>query len=206
MTWIRQATGRAVIVQNPSSNSNGGMAPVGLGPGPDGAHITVTDNGPQKQGLDLLQRVRMEICAGNTNLARHMVEDVRKGPYGLQADADALLRLIDTEELEQRRHEARRTLDAGHSAFLRRDDTTARLILASIDIKMLEPDQQTRLREDMSVPEMQPRDISPTGVAQGPDSGTSRLTEDSPEAKWAQQTKAITEVVFQKFRNDGLTA
>ena len=43
-------------------------------------------------------------------------------------------------------------------------------------------------------------------MAQGPDSGTSRLTEDSPEAEWAQQTKAITEVVFQKFRNDGLTA
>jgi type II secretory pathway component GspD/PulD (secretin) len=206
LTWVRQAQAQSAVALAPPQNP-GGLLPAD----PAVVRTNVTDGGPQAQGRDLLAKVRMEIRAGNTNAARRLAEQIRQGPYALQAEADAMLRSIDAEEFEQRCREARRTFDAGNSAFLRRDYSHARLILQSLDPRMLENDQQARLRELMAVPEMQSADPS-TGIARtsipgssaGTDSpGRASVSDDSREASFLQQAKAMHEVKFQKLRDEG---
>lgn len=203
--------GRLTAMRGPKAPTAvaGAVPPV---PG-DIAKVSVTDGGPQNQGRDLLAKARLEIRAGNSNLARRLVEDVYRGPYGLQSEAEAMLRSIDAEEFEQKKRDARRTFEAAESAFRRREYTYAGSILRSIDPKLLDADQQARMRELSAVPELRQVSATGTAVAQGPKPATPGAPtapavkapgDESPEASYLKQVKDLQEVKYQKLRTQGL--
>ncbi len=201
LTWVRQTRGTAVA-----------QAP-GAGVQQVGARANATDGGPQGQGQRLLDQARMEIRAGNTGAARRMVEQVYAGNFGMKTEAENLLRSIDVEEYEQKRREQQRTFDAADSAFKRGDYQVAGRLLRVIDAKMLTEKQQGRMRELMTVPEMQPDRLSPQVVAQGPTAvpgagATQHVSDggDSREANYLKQVEGLREVKFQKMRDQEFKA
>ncbi len=217
LAWVRKTRTQGAAV---ATNTMPSLPPPAVPsvPNPDVARVSVSDGGPQNQGRELLAKARLEIRAGNTSLARHLVEDVYRTPgYGLQADAEAMLRSIDTEEFEQRRRDTRRTFEAGESAFRRRDYAYSSSVLRSLDPKMLEPEQQARMRELMAVPEMRQGPAAGMAVAQGPApttvapgvplpaaAGKVPGAETSPETSYLEQVQAMREVKFKKLREQGL--
>jgi type II secretory pathway component GspD/PulD (secretin) len=203
LAWVRQTRGSSVAQAGP-----GGVQRVE-------ARAHVTDGGPQVQGQQLLDQARMEIRAGNTGAARRLVEQVYAGNLGLRTEAENLLRSIDVEEYEQKRREQQRTFEAANSAFKRGDYPIAGRLLRVIDAKMLTPDQQGRMRELMTLPELQPERVAPVMVAQGPgpDAGpgaaaTQNVNDggDSREANYLKQVEGMREVKFQKMRDQEFRA
>jgi type II secretory pathway component GspD/PulD (secretin) len=201
LAWVRQARGQTGVAGNTTPGRSN----------PDIVRTTVSDGGPQNRGRELLAKARLEIRSGNTNAARRLVEEVYKGPYGLQTEAENMLRSIDTEEFEQRRREARRTFEAGNSAFRRGDYKHAAIIFRSLDHKLLDERQQARLREVMAVPEI--ASVAPPeglALAPPPDTPPDKVkapgTGDSPEANYLKQVQALQELKFQKLREQGLSA
>jgi hypothetical protein len=125
-------------------------------PGQEVVSSSLTSRTPAQQGQSLLEKARMELRRGETGTARRMAEEACSGPYGVRDQAVALLRSIDAEEFNQRRLLANRTFDAARSAWLRHDYAIAGNMLAGIDPKLLDPARQSRLREILMTPEMQP--------------------------------------------------
>jgi type II secretory pathway component GspD/PulD (secretin)/tetratricopeptide (TPR) repeat protein len=171
----------------------------------------------QQHGKHLLNQARMEIRAGQTVTARRLAEQAYSGPYGVQEEAAQVLRSIDTEEFQQKLLTANRTFEAGLLAFQRREYSRAATIFRQIDPQLLTPDKQSRLREIMLAPEMQPTALIPVahkdqaslpGRAHVTDTvpdGSTGMTRSHPaEGDYAQQVKALQEVQFQKLRVDGL--
>src|SRR5262249_53300936 len=108
-----------------------------------------------------------------TATARRLAEEAFSGNYGVQDDAQALLRSIGAEETNQRMLDNTRTFDAAVQAFDRGDFQKAGVLFSSIDRFMLDPGRQTRFREIMQTAQMQPtnpdrRLPAATTVAQGP--------------------------------------
>ncbi len=160
------------------------------------------------QGPLLLEQARMELRAGQTANARKLAEEAFKGPFGVQSQAEAMLRTIDAEEIGQRQLAAEHAYDAGLGAFQRRDYTQAAVILQGLDAHLLEPGKQQRLKEMMMTPElcvatgMKPAKTAVTQVgAQG--AGVARAS-DTPEQDYAKQVQAMQEIKFQQMRDEGL--
>jgi type II secretory pathway component GspD/PulD (secretin) len=203
LDWVRRARGITVAQGRPN-------VPVQQVE----ARVNATDGGPQAQGQRLLDQARMEIRAGNTSAARHLVEQVYSGNFGLKADAENLLRSIDVEEYEQNRREQQRTFAAGESAFKRGDFQFAGRIFRTVDVKRLEPGQQDRLREIMKLPEMQPdHSTPPVGKGPAPAPGPDGLAaanatdmDDSRERSLLMQTEALREIKMQKMRDQEFRA
>jgi type II secretory pathway component GspD/PulD (secretin)/tetratricopeptide (TPR) repeat protein len=100
-------------------------------------------------GRDILNKARMEIQRGQCESARRLATEVHNGPYGLQADAIALLRTIDVEEHNQRVLAANRNFDAGEAAYRGKDYRQATAIFTQVDATLLSPDKKERLRTIM---------------------------------------------------------
>lgn len=114
------------------------------------------DTDPNQQvGRDKLDRALLELKAGNTHVARRLAEEVYDPRYGVQAEALAMLRSVDAEEHNQAILASHRNAEAGLEAFKRRDYRQARSILASVDVRLLNPQLQNLLREVVAGPEMQ---------------------------------------------------
>jgi type II secretory pathway component GspD/PulD (secretin) len=200
---------------------------VGYQPGMVGKSVA-TDQAPpggqQEEGARLLRAARLELRRGSTETARKIAEKAYRGPYGIQVEAEAVLRDIDREEFNQKCLTANRTFEAGQQAFNRRDYGQAAAIFRAIDPHLLEKDSQARLKEYMAIPEMQPRVIQQTGAVQPPDGapgnlpilnrtpsdgfGSAQATDKgtSPEAAYATQVQALQDVKFQALRHKGLQA
>jgi type II secretory pathway component GspD/PulD (secretin) len=135
---------------------------------------TVTTN----HGRVLLDKARMELRKGQLSAARQMTEEAWRGNYGVQEEAAALLRSIDTEQFNQNRLQAQRSFDAAMSAFNRGDAAHAGTLLSAIDYRLLDPARQARLREVMNTPQMQPghRAAEPVGVARATDQNPGTAT------------------------------
>lgn len=171
---------------------------------------------PPGVGGDMLQRARVELRSGHTEVARRLAEEVYRGNYGLKAEAEAVLRDIDREEANQNMLTALRTFDAGQQAFNRHDYAQAGAILRTIDVRLLDPSRQARLKELMTVPEMQPRNVQQAaavgvtpnapGMARASDVAPMPQGAPSPEASFATQVQALREVRFAELRERGLAA
>ena len=97
----------------------------------------------------MLGKARLELRRGETETARRLAVEVFNGPYGLQKDAESLLRSIEAEEYAQRRNSANRSFDAALAAYTNRDYTQATAVLREIDRNMLTPDKQSRMADMM---------------------------------------------------------
>lgn len=214
VAWVRQVRDRAMAAATPAPAPPQAPVPVIM---PAAHRDVVAVNPAQRQGLELLEKARLELRNGNAVNARRLGEEAYKGPYAVQPQAEALLRSVDAEEFNQRRLVANRTYEAGNSAFQRRDYAQAAAVLRTVDLTMLEQDKQARYRELMRTPEMQKLmpvsaqvPMAPPGAPEAPGralaSDQPQLRPLSPEQSFSQQVSAMQEVQFQKLRNDGLQA
>ncbi|HZT81403.1 MAG TPA: hypothetical protein VFA26_14330, partial [Gemmataceae bacterium] len=172
---------------------------------------------PAGQGARLLADARNELRSGKITLARRLAEDAYRNHAEVRAEAEGVLRMIDIEEHNQARLEAERTFDAAVSAFNRRDWDHAGRLFRSFDPRLLDGTRQARLKEYMSVPEMQPHaaplaqaspavgspapgGIKPTVLTGPGDVGRAVATDTSREAEFARQTAAMQNVKFQALQ------
>ncbi len=180
---------------------------------------------PQNQGQDMLAKARLELQSGETESARRLAEQVAQGPYGLQAEALAILRTVGAEEYNQRRLQSSRTFDAALAAYNRRDFRTASVLVQSVDPNNLDESRRNRLREMVMTAEMgggKPPVVqvqatgdpglpavpalpgaAPAAPQLGEQPGFARA-EDHSRDSLISQTQAMQQVKFQKLRQDGL--
>src|SRR5207247_1414617 len=80
--------------------------------------------------------------------------------FGVQDEAQRLLRSISAGELNEQILEARRTFDAGVEAFLSKNFQRALFLFQAIEPTLLPDQYQARLRDFMSMREMDPRNFA----------------------------------------------
>jgi type II secretory pathway component GspD/PulD (secretin) len=212
---------RRCIAQAPGGVSAPAVQ-VGYQPGMVGKAVVSDQPADQQgEGARLLREARLELRRGQTEIARKIAERAYRGQYGVQIEAEAILRDIDREEFNQKCLTANRTFEAGQQAFNRRDYGQAAAIFRAIDPHLLEKENQARLKEYMAIPEMQPRLIQQTAAVQpadgtpgslpilnrapGDSAGSAQATDKglSPEASYAAQVQALQDVKFQALRERG---
>jgi type II secretory pathway component GspD/PulD (secretin) len=185
-----------------------GMPANGLG------HETMTTT-ESNQGQALLDKAREELRKGDTDGARRLAVEAYNGPYTVRDQADAVLHSIDAEEISQKSLAASRSYEAGLTAYQRHDYALAGTIFQSVDVQLLPPDKQAKMRELLQLPEMQSR-VAQAGLKAGAAtndtaSGAARINDNAVQHKrapleetYSQQVQALQEVQFMKLRDDGL--
>jgi type II secretory pathway component GspD/PulD (secretin)/tetratricopeptide (TPR) repeat protein len=218
------ATGTAALpVPPPSAAGQTGQKPVLPAP-PIPARVSQAQatwpapaESPAAAGKSKLDQARLELRKGETENARRLAAEVYSGPYGLQVEAENMLRSIDAEEFNQRILAANRAYDAGRSSFHRREFAQASTIFRTLDMQLLSAEKQAKLKELMQLPEMQQRSLNQVAAkspahAQGTEPGRARVGDLAPpaaasaEESFAKQVQAMQEVKFQKLRQEGLQA
>ncbi len=205
-------------IGNPPAVGIGEPPPLGPNPGPV-AEAPGSAGADAQLGRDKLNSAFLELKAGNTRMARRLVEEVFDAKYGVQQDAAALLRSIDAEEDNQLILANQRNADAGLQAYMRRDYRTARSILASVDVRLLSPQLQNSLREVAASSEMQPQeqslpdgrgsDVQVAGSPAGPGAAPGRaqagdLPPGDRPGDLIEDYQAMEEIQFQKLRSQWL--
>jgi type II secretory pathway component GspD/PulD (secretin)/tetratricopeptide (TPR) repeat protein len=176
---------------------------------------------PSNQGQVLLEKARLELRKGETNMARRMCEEAITGNFGVRDEAMALLRTVDAEEFNQKRLAANRAFDAAEAAYRRREYSQSSAMIGATNTGLLSADRQARLREISMTPEMR----AVTGVARASDmtnakpqmtsakpqgsvmltSGTGRATaSDKSDGGVLDQYKQRQKILFEQLRADGL--
>jgi type II secretory pathway component GspD/PulD (secretin)/tetratricopeptide (TPR) repeat protein len=166
-------------------------------------------------GRRLLDDARRELQRGKLEIARRMAETAMDPIYGLQKEAADLIRSIDQEEVNQKILISNRNADAVRDAYINRDFRQAATISRSIDWRSLSEDRKNRLKEILSMPEMQaalngkdapataPGKATITDLAKAPDvpaaPGGAPATGDDFE-----RFRGLEEVAFIKLRDDGI--
>jgi type II secretory pathway component GspD/PulD (secretin) len=144
-------SGQSLEIPNPNSAGEGVVKVGGDQPARENSEPT-----PRDQGLALLAKARLELSHGETRSARKLAETALAGSYGVNAEAQAMLRKIDCEEWNQAGLVANRSFDAALAAYNRQEYVQAARIIDSIDGRRLDAVQAARLKEIVMMPEMQP--------------------------------------------------
>ena len=95
----------------------------------------------------MLDKARMELRRGQTDMARQIVTEVHNGPFGMQREALLVLRSIEVEEHNQRVLTANRSYDAGMTAFRNKDYVQADAIFRQVDVGLLAADKKQQFKE-----------------------------------------------------------
>jgi type II secretory pathway component GspD/PulD (secretin)/tetratricopeptide (TPR) repeat protein len=173
-------------------------------------------SGARQDGQALLDKAREQLRKGDTDGARRLAVEAFNGPFGVRDQADAVIHSIDAEEISQKSLAANRSYEAGLTAFQRKDYALAGSIFQSVDVVLLPPEKQAKLRELLQLPEMQTR-VTQTGLKGGmatsettagatrvSDGGDNKPKRAPLEETYSQQVQALQEVQFQKLRDEGL--
>src|SRR5205823_1853187 len=72
-------------------------------------------------GEQLLQQARMAFKAGRNAEARRLAEEAFDPKYGVQPQAEMMLRCVEIEEFEQKRLDSDRAFAAAYDAYLRKE-------------------------------------------------------------------------------------
>ena len=118
-------------------------------------HLAQANAVPQKQGLELLDKARLELNAANTKNARTLAEEAFKEQYGVRSQAEALLRTIDSAEWEQKQLAMNRDFESGQLAYFSKNYKQAYATFLTLDERLLTPQHRTQLREMMGSREME---------------------------------------------------
>jgi Flp pilus assembly secretin CpaC len=167
-------------------------------------------------GLKLLDNARDEIKAGRLEQARKFAEEAFDDKYGVQRQAEMVLRSIEVEAFERNRADVNRAFMNAQDAFVRGDYRQARSTLATIDERYLTDQNKTRLREISLHAEMQPQSANaPIKVAGGPIdvkgpgmANASDLPAASPQTLQDEfaLVNALNKVEFDKLSKESLVA
>ncbi len=220
--WLQEMQHTTMVAQAPQP-----VAPKLPPPPPAPGLAQVSNKEPANKGKELLDKARLELRSGQTAMARRLVVAAYEPSLGVQAEALALLRNIDTEEYNQARLTANRSADAGFEAYQRGDYRQAANIFRSLNEDFLDPQKRMRLKEIAGMPEMQmaggtpvanasslatPGPIKLSGhdfkaPAEGPgvvrvtDTGSRNSSGDSFE-----RLRAMEEIQLQQLREEALRA
>jgi type II secretory pathway component GspD/PulD (secretin) len=218
-------TGDLTLVGVPTG-TGGMLPPAGIDKGPAAAPA----GSQTARGLQLLEQARLELNKGETATARRFAEEAVA--CGVRDQALAVLRSIDTEEMNQRALNANRSFNAVLAAYNRRDYHQAGALLSAIDTKLLDERRQARLREIVNTPEMQPSlrgtaialtggheppqpagkgsgphmtpEFNPQPILRTPGAGEAGKARVSDDQSLLARTKAMQEVKFQQLRQRGM--
>jgi type II secretory pathway component GspD/PulD (secretin)/tetratricopeptide (TPR) repeat protein len=200
--WVANLRGPTVPAPGVAMASDSTPAPVAQ------TMPTERPGTPRERGEALLNQARVELRKGETTTARRFAEEAFTGPYGVQADAEKMLRTIDVEVFNQRVLAANRAFDAGQAAFQRKEYAQAGSILRALDKQLLQPEKQARLKEIMLTPEMQPTAVAQAAHHAAPGTAVAVATDQpekpAAEASYADQVRAMQEVKFQQLREESL--
>ncbi len=144
----------------PAAPATPDLAPA---PGTGGGIQTVSHTA--NHGQLLLTRARAELQKGEPGTARRLAEEALVGNHGVKEEAMAVLRSIDMEEYNQKRLAASKTVAAAEAALRRGDNAQASAMLGAIDVKLLDPASQARVRELNLMPGMTPGKAADTKMA-----------------------------------------
>src|SRR5207253_6399291 len=108
-------------------------------------------------GEQLLQQARTAFKAGRNAEARRLAEEAFDPKYGVQPQAEMMLRGVEIEEFEQKRLDSERAFAAAYDAYLRKEYRQAQTLLSHLDERLLSEDKQRRLREIALDANMQPK-------------------------------------------------
>jgi type II secretory pathway component GspD/PulD (secretin) len=173
----------------------------------------------RRQGLEMLEKARLELTSEKLDAARRLAEHVFAGPYGLKDEARGFINSIDAEERNQKYMAANRKFDEAHDAFVRRDYNLARTVLAGLDETLLDAPRLARLREISAVREMQAggqpvppsgRELQPVGAADAPgrasasDMGPRPGAPPADDLGYAERYQAMSKILFDKLRVESL--
>ena len=218
-------TGDLTLVGAPAG-PGGMLPPAGIDKGPASAPA----GNQTARGLQLLEQARLELTKGETATARRFAEEAVS--CGVRDQALAVLRSIDTEEMNQRALNANRSFNAVLAAYNRRDYHQAGVLLSAIDTKLLDERRKARLREIVNTPEMQPSlrgtaialtggheppqpaakgsgphmnpEFNPQPILRTPGAGEAGKARVSDDQSLLARTKAMQEVKFQQLRQRGM--
>jgi Flp pilus assembly secretin CpaC len=165
-------------------------------------------------GKRLLDDSRTAIKAGKLHEARKMAEEAFDPKYGVQPEAEMVLRSIDIEEFAQQSLQADYAFQAANDAFLRKDYATARAIIANLDERRLSQQSRSRLREiAVSMPAQDgDKNIKLVGtqINADPPPGNAKATDLNPGGKIAdadfERIRAMARVEFDMLTKEGLAA
>lgn len=118
-------------------------------------------------GREKLQYAQRELIAGKYSIARKLAEEAHHPQYGIQDEVQRFVRSINAEEYNQQLLEAKRNFDVGVDALAARDYKKAMFIFQQIDPLMLPDHYQARLRDIMSMREMQPIRLAQAEMIKG---------------------------------------
>jgi type II secretory pathway component GspD/PulD (secretin) len=222
---LMQARGLAVafgLDPQPIEGASGRIKQMqGVAAGPAAPnYLTQANHQPNEKrdrGLQLLDQSRMELRRGETATARRIAEEAFTGLYGVQQEAAAVLRSIDTEEFNVRLRNDKRKADLIIDAYRRKDFVQTKTLVDQLDMAQLAPDQRARLKSILESPELQPKAVAAmqrqpgVGMAttQGVVQASNNDTATAPAAgadNFAGQVQAMQEVKFQQMRADGIKA
>ena len=175
-------------------------------------------NPQEKNGRELLEKARLELQRGELETARHLAVEVYSGPFGLQAEADAVLHSIDAAEFNRKIHAANRTFEAGVNAFAQKQYPQSLALLKATDGRLLPPEKQAKLKELLAAKELQPQVVAPESAplfsapAAAPAGAAQPVANAQPaqppatnaDVSYGKQVQALQEVQFQKLRAEGL--
>jgi type II secretory pathway component GspD/PulD (secretin) len=108
-------------------------------------------------GSQLLLDAKEEIAKARYKEARKLAEMAFDPKYGVQKQAEMVLRSIDIEELEQKRLDTDRAFTSAVVAYNNKNFAQAQAIVANLDERLLNDANKSRLREMAITPEMAPR-------------------------------------------------
>lgn len=131
LSWLKSATASTSVTATAAK-------PAGDQPDPKAA-----------QGQEMLAKARLELRNGQFEMARQLAEAVFAGGYGLQSEASALLRTIETEQRNVAVAQANAGYEAGLAAMRRGHHEQAVAIFQQVDASLLTPDKQKLMREQM---------------------------------------------------------
>jgi type II secretory pathway component GspD/PulD (secretin) len=163
------------------------------------------------KGEQLLDDARRELRAGAIKQARDRAMEAMRDEYGVQQEAQAVLRTIDSEDFNLKVREVQRTFEAAESAYRKGDYKHAGLLIGMIDVRLLDDRAKERLRELMQTPGMAALHqdaVAQTGAAQpADDAGHAHATDQQPATPGGDILKnaaAMRVVQVQQLRKEGL--
>lgn len=225
---LRTMTLPATLVQAPPAPAPTPAADIKLPEVSVEAEAPVQEPAPavtKNHGHELLEKARLELRRGETKAARTLVLAAFQGKYGLEQEAQALLRTIESEEFAKRRDAALKALANGYAALQNRQFKQAIGIFELIEPSHLPVERQPQCEQWLAQartalteaekatqrstttqlaasPELSK--VKPAGHTVAANSPTQQPAADKAAAEYAAQMRAMQEVQFQQLRSEGL--
>jgi type II secretory pathway component GspD/PulD (secretin)/tetratricopeptide (TPR) repeat protein len=166
-------------------------------------------------GQTLLEKARIEMQRGQTDVARQLATEAFNGPYNCQAEAAGVMRSIDAIEESAKTAAAMKAFDAAVVACQTKDFVQALAIFRQIDQAVLPVEHKTKIGDMMQTCQQQVDALANVPAIEAPALTPPPIMSDAAAApiaaptapasgeRLADQVKALQRVEFQRMREEG---